>query len=57
MSKLIEGQDYYYDRKGRMVLTELFHIKRGTCCGNGCLMCPYTPQHIRGTSKIKDKNE
>jgi hypothetical protein len=26
---------------GLFVLTAAFHVKRGTCCGNGCRHCPY----------------
>jgi len=32
-------------------------IKIGTCCGNGCLNCPYEPKHTKGSKKIsKEKN-
>ncbi|HNP53551.1 MAG TPA: DUF5522 domain-containing protein [Ferruginibacter sp.] len=24
-----------------MVLTAAYHLKKGTCCGNGCRHCPY----------------
>nr|WP_242692316.1 DUF5522 domain-containing protein [Aridibaculum aurantiacum] len=24
-----------------MVLTEKYHLERGSCCGNGCRHCPY----------------
>jgi hypothetical protein len=33
--------DYYTDTLGRMVFTEQFHLRRGTCCGNDCRHCPY----------------
>lgn len=39
--KLEEGKDYYYNAEGRMVFTAHFLLKRGYCCGNGCLHCPY----------------
>ena len=39
--KLIEGEDYYYNEQGYIVLTEKFHLKKGYCCGNGCRHCPY----------------
>jgi len=38
---LIEGEDFYLDELGRMVFTEVYHLKRGFCCGNGCRHCPY----------------
>lgn len=44
--------DYYYDNDGRMVMTESYHKKRGSCCGNGCLHCPYEPKHQRGCNII-----
>lgn len=39
--KLIEHIDFYFNEQGLMVLTSAFHLKRGVCCGNGCLHCPY----------------
>ncbi|WP_207497290.1 DUF5522 domain-containing protein [Aridibaculum aurantiacum] len=39
--KLVEGEDFYYDVSGYMVLTEKYHLERGSCCGNGCRHCPY----------------
>lgn len=42
MSKvLIEGEDFYYNEQGYVVLTSSYHLKKGFCCGNGCLHCPY----------------
>ena len=41
MKQLIEGEDFYYNDQGLMVLTEKYHLERGYCCGNGCLHCPY----------------
>jgi len=29
-------------------------IAQRSCCGRGCLNCPYDPKHIRGSEKIKD---
>ncbi|MBY0451848.1 MAG: hypothetical protein K2P92_02355, partial [Bdellovibrionaceae bacterium] len=29
------------DENGLMVMTAAYHLKRGTCCGNGCRHCPY----------------
>lgn len=51
MQNLIEGEDYYYNEQGYIVLTEQFHLKKGYCCGNGCKHCPYdfeaVPEPIR----------
>ncbi|RYY47746.1 MAG: hypothetical protein EOO06_11870 [Chitinophagaceae bacterium] len=41
MKQLKEGEDYYFNEAGLMVLTETFHLKKGFCCGNGCIHCPY----------------
>lgn len=41
MQQLVEGEDYYYNDQGYIVLTENFHLKKGYCCGNGCKHCPY----------------
>ena len=40
-NKLVEGVDFYYNQKGYIVLTEKYHLEKGSCCGNGCLHCPY----------------
>ncbi|MEP7236754.1 MAG: DUF5522 domain-containing protein [Ferruginibacter sp.] len=36
-----EGEDYYYNDQGFIVLTAKYHLDRGYCCGNGCKHCPY----------------
>ena len=34
-----------YDlENGNMVFTRWYHLKRGSCCGNGCRHCPYSEQ-------------
>lgn len=38
---LIEGEDFYYSEEGYIILTETYHLKKGYCCGNGCLHCPF----------------
>ncbi|MFK7953861.1 MAG: DUF5522 domain-containing protein [Ekhidna sp.] len=30
-----------------MVFTEQFHLKRGFCCGNACLHCPYKHKNVK----------
>ncbi len=37
----VEGEDYYLNEKGLMVLTEKHHLERGYCCGMCCKHCPY----------------
>jgi hypothetical protein len=41
MKLFTEGEDFYYNEQGLMVLTEKYHLDRGYCCGNGCKHCPY----------------
>ena len=41
MKPLIEGEDFYWNEQGYMVLTANYLLERGFCCGNGCKHCPY----------------
>jgi len=45
--------DFYYDKNGRMVMTEEYHKKRGKCCGNKCLHCPFEPSYEKGNTKLQ----
>ena len=45
--------DFYYNEDGRMVMTESYHINRGSCCGNKCLHCPYEPRYEKGNTKLQ----
>jgi len=33
--------DEFYWENGRIVLTEVYHKRRGYCCDNGCRHCAY----------------
>ena len=46
MQHLVEGEDYYFNEQGYIVLTEKFHLQKGYCCGNGCLHCPYEYENV-----------
>ena len=46
MANLVEGEDFYYNEQGYIVLTEKFHLKKGFCCGNGCKHCPYQYENV-----------
>lgn len=36
------GAERYVDpATGYHVMTELYHLRRGSCCGSGCRHCPY----------------
>jgi Family of unknown function (DUF5522) len=41
MNELVEGEDFYYNKDGYVVLTAKYHLQKGQCCGNGCRHCPY----------------
>ena len=45
--------DFYYDKFGNMVFTEEYHLKRGSCCGNGCKNCVYEPKYLKGNTNVK----
>jgi hypothetical protein len=38
---LLEGVDYTINSEGLMVFTSSYLLKRGYCCGSGCINCPY----------------
>lgn len=39
--ELVEEIDYYINKEGLYVFTAWYHLRRGYCCGNGSLHCPY----------------
>ena len=41
------GKDRYTDPEtGARIFTELFHRRRGFCCGYGCRHCPYDHMNV-----------
>ena len=46
MDNLTEGEHYYYNEQGFIVLTAKYHLEKGDCCGNGCLHCPYRYKNV-----------
>lgn len=36
------------------MLSKIFLIKQGRCCGNKCLMCPYKKKHVKGSEVLKE---
>lgn len=48
----LRENEFYVDDNGNFVLTSEYLKKRGSCCGNGCTNCPYTPKHTKGTNLI-----
>lgn len=51
MSNFTEGEDYYYNEEGLVVLTSAYHLKRGRCCGKGCMHCPYEYANVPGPAR------
>jgi|TARA_R110000787_G_scaffold237695_5_gene344032 hypothetical protein len=49
----LSGEDFYW-KNGTMVMTEQYHKKRGSCCGNGCKHCPFSPPHLKMNKKLKE---
>lgn len=49
-NKLIKGQDYIISENGKWIFTREYHLKRGNCCGSGCINCPY--DHINVNKKL-----
>ncbi|WP_419701465.1 DUF5522 domain-containing protein [Mucilaginibacter sp. NFX135] len=56
---LQEGIDYYINEDGNFVFTKEYHLKRGYCCKNKCLHCPwnYGKTDITDTQNELNKNE
>lgn len=50
---LKEGEDYYYNEQGYIVLTEKYHLDRGSCCGNGCMHCPFDYENVPEARKAE----
>jgi hypothetical protein len=38
--------DEYYLENGFVVLTAIYHLRRGHCCGNRCRHCPYEHANV-----------
>lgn len=45
-AELKEGEHFYFNEHGLIVLTEKYHLQRGNCCGNGCRHCPYNYEAV-----------
>ncbi len=44
---LKENIDYYINADGNFVFTREYHLKRGCCCKNKCLHCPWNYGKLR----------
>jgi hypothetical protein len=52
---LQEGIDYYINDDGNFVFTEAYHLKRGYCCKNQCLHCPWHYGKPKQGEQIENK--
>ncbi len=43
---LFDDDEFYVNDSGLYVFTESYLLKRGYCCGNGCLHCPYDYKNV-----------
>jgi hypothetical protein len=41
VERRVSAQEDYYSENENVVFTAAYHLKRGTCCGNGCRHCPF----------------
>jgi hypothetical protein len=57
MKDLTEGLQYYINEDGLVVFTELYHLEKGYCCGNGCLHCPYVYENVPEPKKSQLLNQ
>jgi hypothetical protein len=55
--KNFEENKHYYLENGAVVFTALFHLERGTCCGNKCRHRPYDPKHSKGNKELDKENK
>jgi hypothetical protein len=51
---LVEHEDFEFNEKGMMVLSRGFHLRRGFCCGNGCIHCPF--DGVRGNCVVRGES-
>ena len=52
IKEYIKSKDFYWEN-GKIVMTEEYHVKRGSCCGGGCRHCPFWPPHIKLNKELR----
>jgi len=60
MTQPVKDEDYYILPDGRYVMTAAYLLKRGYCCGNGCMHCPYNYQNVpepKRSRLLAERNE
>ena len=53
---MLKDDEFYMDG-GFMVLTEAFHLRRGSCCGNGCRHCPYDHAAVPKPHEVRTNHD
>jgi hypothetical protein len=48
-----DDEPFYINEQGLYVFTADYLLKRGYCCGNGCLHCPYNYKNVLDPEKKK----
>ena len=48
-----DDEEFYINDSGLFVFTADFLLKRGYCCGNGCLHCPFDYKNVIDPIKKK----
>lgn len=43
---MFEDDEFYTNEAGLFVFTAEYLLKRGYCCGNACLHCPYDYKNV-----------
>jgi hypothetical protein len=49
-----QEEDFYLNENGYSVFTSTFLKRRGYCCGNGCLHCPYEYEGVKDLALRKE---
>lgn len=55
--QLKPGEDFYLNEQGFLVFTAAYHLKKGYCCGNGCLHCPFEYEAVPEPRKSQLMNQ
>lgn len=50
----LQPTDFYYNKDGKRVFTESYHLNRGVCCGSKCTHCPFDPKWEKGSTQIRE---
>lgn len=46
-----DDEEFYINDSGLYVFTAEYLLKRGYCCGNGCLHCPYQYKNVENLER------